>query len=70
MIESFPNPVRSQTTIKYRVAESSNVAITIYDINGRKVSTLVNQKQDAGVYELNWNADNASNGIYFASFSC
>ncbi|MBC7696542.1 MAG: DUF4331 family protein [Burkholderiales bacterium] len=67
MIENFPNPVRSQTTIKYRVAESANIVVNVYDINGRKVSTLVNQKQEAGTYELNWNADNAANGIYFAS---
>lgn len=66
MLENYPNPARTQTTFKYRIAETSGVNISIYDVNGKKVTTLVSQKQDAGVYELNWNVESIPNGIYFA----
>ena len=69
MIMNYPNPVKSSTTIKYRVTEDANVAITIYDMNGKKITTLLNQKQEAGTYEVNWNAENAVSGIYFASLT-
>ena len=69
MIQNYPNPAKSQTTVKYRITEDASVAINIYDINGRKVTTLVNQKQEAGIYELNWNVENFTNGMYFAMLS-
>ena len=69
MIQNFPNPVKQQTTIKYRIVEDGAVAVTIFDVNGRKVISLVNQKQEAGIYEMNWNAESVTNGIYFANLS-
>ena len=69
MIQNYPNPAKHNTTIKYRVTEDANVTVTIYDVNGRRVITLVNQKQESGTYELNWNVENAVNGIYFASLA-
>ena len=69
MLQNYPNPVKQQTTIKYRIVEDAAVAITIFDINGRKVTSLVNQKQDAGIYELNWSVDDLKNGMYFATLS-
>ncbi len=69
MIQNYPNPAKQQTTVKYRITEGASVGITIYDINGKKVTTLVNQKQEAGIYELNWNVENLSNGMYFAMLS-
>ncbi|MCZ8285531.1 MAG: DUF4331 family protein, partial [Bacteroidia bacterium] len=47
MIQCFPNPMAQSTTVKYRTIEDANVNINIYDINGRKVATLINEKQDA-----------------------
>ncbi len=69
MMQNYPNPVINNTTFKYRTAEDATVTITIYDVNGRKVTTLINQKQDTGTYELNWNAENATSGIYFATLA-
>ena len=69
MIQNYPNPVKQQTTIKYRIVEDGAVAVTIFDVNGRKVTSLVNQKQEAGIYEMNWNAESVTNGIYFANLS-
>jgi Domain of unknown function (DUF4331)/Secretion system C-terminal sorting domain len=69
MIQNYPDPVKHQTTIKYRITEDAAVAITIFDMNGKKITSLVNQKQDAGIYELNWNVDDLKNGLYFAVLS-
>jgi hypothetical protein len=69
MISSYPNPMAQTTTVKYRTIEDANVTINIYDINGRKVATLINEKQDAGTYELKWDAANATNGVYFATLA-
>jgi hypothetical protein len=69
MIQCFPNPMAQSTTVKYRTIEDANVNINIYDINGRKVATLINEKQDAGTYELKWDATTATNGVYFATLA-
>ncbi len=67
MMQCYPNPMIQNTNFKYRLVEDGNVAVTIYDINGRKVATLVNQKQDAGTYDIKWNAEEATSGVYFAT---
>ncbi|NOX64303.1 MAG: T9SS type A sorting domain-containing protein, partial [Chlorobi bacterium] len=45
--------------------ETSNTKLIIYDILGREVATLVNEKQQAGSYEVQFNASNLTSGIYF-----
>jgi len=66
----YPNPFNPYTTFKYDLPENSFVNITIRDLLGRHVRTLINQFQDAGSKSVNWNATNANNapipsGIYF-----
>jgi len=68
--QNYPNPFNPSTKIKYKIpdqARNDNVYVTlkVYDILGREVLTLVNQQQQPGQYEVNWNADNHSSGIYF-----
>jgi len=68
MMQNFPNPVKDRTTIKYRVAEEMPVTITVYDMSGKKVTTLVsNPKAAVGNYEVTWNAEGLSSGVYFAT---
>jgi len=70
MLQNFPNPIKDQTTIKYRLSEDASVNVSVYDINGKKVATLANHsKLGAGSYELTWNAESASNGVYFATLA-
>jgi len=69
MIQNYPNPFRESTTIKYRVAETANVNISIFDLTGRKVATLVNQKVQDGTYETVWSPESVSSGTYIASLS-
>ena len=67
--QNYPNPFNPATTIRYDLPKQSYVTITVYDMLGREVTTLVNQHQNAGSKSILWNATNfygktVSNGIY------
>ena len=67
--QNYPNPFNPITTLSYELPENGLVNITIYDMVGRQVKTLVNQRQDAGYKSLIWDATNdygkpVSAGIY------
>lgn len=63
--QNYPNPFNPSTNIRYQIPTTSNVKLTIYDIRGNLIETLVDRIQDKGFYEINWNASNYSNGVYF-----
>ena len=63
--QNYPNPFNSQTVIKYELPKDGLVSIRIYDINGRVVKDLVNENHKAGYYEVNYNSDNLSSGVYY-----
>lgn len=65
--QNYPNPFNPTTTIEYTLNKNSDVKIIIYDMLGKEVNTLVNQKQISGTYKLNLNAGNLSSGTYFYS---
>lgn len=59
------NTLNPTTTITYQIPKSSLVKLSIYDIDGRLVKTLVNEQKNAGYYSVKWNAEEVSSGIYF-----
>ena len=59
--QNYPNPFNPTTTIGYELPEDAMVNITIYDMMGRMVKTLVNSKQAAGYKSIKWNATNDRN---------
>jgi len=63
--QNYPNPFNAQTIIKYNLPEASQVNIEIFDLLGRKVASLVDEKQTSGIHQVIWNADNAPSGMYF-----
>jgi hypothetical protein len=63
--QNYPNPFNPTTTIKYDLPQASHVTIKLYDILGREVSTLVNEKQEASFRQATWNATNFASGVYF-----
>ncbi len=63
--QNYPNPFNPITTIQYELSKQSEVQITIYDLLGKKVTTLVSETQDAGFKSIQWNASNAASGVYF-----
>jgi predicted outer membrane repeat protein len=67
--QNYPNPFNPSTTIKYGLKTDSNVRLTIYNIIGQEVATLVNQKQQAGNYSVNFDASNLASGAYIYRIS-
>ncbi|MBT8381260.1 MAG: T9SS type A sorting domain-containing protein [Ignavibacteriaceae bacterium] len=63
--QNYPNPFNPSTTIKYSLAEDVNVNLKIYDVMGREITELVNEKQNAGSHQYYFDASNLSSGIYF-----
>ena len=63
--QNYPNPFNASTTIEYGLPNSSRVTIGVYDIMGRKVTTLINSEQPAGYHQVAWNAKDQSSGTYF-----
>jgi len=71
LAQNFPNPFNPLTKLKFSLATEDNISILIYDINGRLVSTLIdNRKLNAGEHSVIWNAAEFSSGIYFCRLSC
>ena len=72
LYSNYPNPFNASTVIKYALPEAAQVQITIYDLSGRKVKTLVQNHKQAGNHRVIWNGtDNWGNslasGVYFYS---
>lgn len=67
MITAAPNPVTGITNVRYRLSSPSNVQVVVSDAQGRAVKVLVNANQEAGTYNVNWDAARAAKGIYFIS---
>ena len=63
--QNYPNPFNPATRINYQLAQSAKVVLTVYDIMGRGVKTLVNKYQQAGYYTIDFDASSLSSGIYF-----
>jgi len=58
LIGNYPNPFNPVTTIKYEVEKAGRVELTIYNLLGQKIRTLVNKQQPAGQYQVKWNGHN------------
>ncbi|MFQ5630173.1 MAG: PQQ-dependent sugar dehydrogenase [bacterium] len=66
----FPNPFNPATTIRYKIAKSTYVELSVFDALGQQVKTLISALQPSGSYAMRWNATdsrgrNVSSGIYF-----
>ena len=61
----YPNPFNPQTQISFSVDKTTFISINIYDINGRLVQNIHDKKTSVGYYQLIWNSENISSGIYF-----
>ena len=77
LFQNYPNPFNPTTKIKFSIPATPlsiengegqgvrNITLKIYDILGREVATLVNEKLNPGTYEVEWDASNYPSGIYF-----
>jgi hypothetical protein len=62
--QNYPNPFNPSTTINYTIAERSTVSLKVYDVLGNEVANLVNTTQEAGKYDVTFNASGLSSGLY------
>jgi len=67
--QNYPNPFNPITTIEYALPKAADVTISVYNIVGQKVATLINSKQAAGFYSIQWNGSDGfgakvATGVY------
>lgn len=62
--QNYPNPFNPTTVIRYELPASGDVRLSVYDILGREVRMLVNEKQAAGSYEVKFDASGLASGVY------
>ena len=63
--QNFPNPYNNSTKIKFDIPKASYVKLIVYDVLGREIKTLVNEKLNVGRYETVWDGSSYSSGVYF-----
>ncbi|MCB9357391.1 MAG: T9SS type A sorting domain-containing protein [Calditrichaeota bacterium] len=64
-LSAYPNPFNSTVTIRYDLPQAGSVTLAVYDLQGRKVSTLMNEFAPSGSNELRWSPDQLASGVYF-----
>lgn len=71
---NFPNPFFDNTNFEYLLGNKSNIDVSVFDIHGNKVRTLLNESQETGRHSLTWdgknnNGNNVNKGVYLVRFS-
>jgi uncharacterized delta-60 repeat protein len=69
LTQNKPNPFHNSTLISYSLPAISEASITLYDITGRLVETLVNEIQQPGIHQIRWNRKSNPSGVYFYRLS-
>ena len=62
---AYPNPFNPTTTLSFAIPIDSEVFLSVYNLQGREVSTLIEGNMEAGYHTVQWNADSYSSGVYF-----
>ena len=64
VLGAYPNPFNPTLNVRFALAETDLVTVTVFDLLGRKVDSLINRQLDAGTHEVRWNASRFASGIY------
>ncbi len=62
--QNYPNPFNPSTNIRFALPKESHVKLTVYDVTGREIVTLVNDNLNAGVHTVEWSAKDLASGMY------
>lgn len=65
----YPNPFSSKTTIAFNTPTTSHVKVEVFDLFGKKISTLVNENKTTGMHNVEWDASRYASGVYFCRIS-
>ena len=63
--QNYPNPFKERTTIKFCVPDKMKIRLEVFDTDGNKVKTLVDEIKEAGTYKVEFDASKLPSGIYF-----
>ncbi|MEO8168742.1 MAG: YCF48-related protein, partial [bacterium] len=63
--QNYPNPFNPSTTIAFRIPQNTFVSLSVYNILGQELATLVSSEMNTGVHEVRWNASGQASGVYF-----
>jgi hypothetical protein len=63
--QNYPNPFNPKTVIRYSLPVTCHLDLSIYNLLGQKVATLVSERQQPGQHQIKWDASGFANGIYF-----
>ena len=63
--QNYPNPFNSETIIQFNVKQYCHIGLKVYNILGREVAQIIDQKYQAGIYQIKFNASGLPSGIYF-----
>lgn len=66
---NYPNPFKNNTVIRFELPERSQVNVSVYDISGKLVETLLNEEKISGMHSVNFSPEQLGNGIYFCKLS-
>ena len=64
LFQNYPNPFNPSTSIRFSVPQRTQVQLKVYDIIGCEITTLINEELEAGSYDISFNADGISTGVY------
>jgi len=65
LYQNYPNPFNPTTVIPFKLIRDGKVTITVYDVRGRQIATVVNKYMTSGVHEVNFDGSNLSTGVYY-----
>jgi hypothetical protein len=65
LYDNYPNPFNPKTLIKYSIPKDNDVTLRVYNALGQLMTTLVQEFEKAGEYEVNFNGENYASGVYF-----
>ena len=67
--QNYPNPFNPKTEISYEVPAAKSVKLTVYNILGKEMAELVNERQSPGKYKVSFDASDLTSGVYFYKLS-
>ncbi|MCP4633165.1 MAG: T9SS type A sorting domain-containing protein, partial [candidate division Zixibacteria bacterium] len=65
MITNYPNPFNAATNISFNLMQSGVVNLSVYNLMGQNIETIINNSMEKGQHNINWDASTYSSGIYF-----
>ncbi|MBM4157536.1 MAG: T9SS type A sorting domain-containing protein [Ignavibacteria bacterium] len=68
LYQNYPNPFNSMTNVKFQMSNAGNVSLKIYDVLGKEVTTLVNERFQPGTYQVSFDGSGLPSGVYFCKF--